>query len=149
MQKGLSDIIAVVILVGFVIALAIVAGNFIFDFARSQTSSIREEGKTTVPCSLAVLEIDTASINNQAGTLRVTVLNRGRTDFKTVSLVYTLTGSGSFTSANLSAPLAAGEIKTLNVTGVTSTVDRIIATTDCPGVGDTVSNQSGTFKRAL
>lgn len=146
-RKGLSELIAVVLIIAFVVAVAALVASFSTSFTRSQITKIQREGGATIDCSISVIEIDPDSVKISSSTLYVTVHNTGREEFTDVDVVFRNTSESSFQTAEINSSVPVGGIRTLQVPGFTTTVDRIIAVTECPGVTDTVENVSGTFQR--
>ncbi|MBI4017516.1 MAG: hypothetical protein HY366_01065 [Candidatus Aenigmarchaeota archaeon] len=145
--KGLSEIIAVVLIIAFVIATAVIVANFSSGFTRGQIGRLQREGGITVDCTSAALDILQDSITVKTSTLYVTVTNTGKLDLTNVDIVYRNASTDVFQTIELNASITSGAIKTLQAPGFTNAINRIITTTDCPGVTDAVENVSGTFRQ--
>ena len=146
--KGLSELIAVVLIIAFVVAVAAIVATFSTGFTRGQITKVQREGGETVDCTSAAVEIVEDSVSKSGSTLYVTVKNTGRLDLGDVDIVFRNTSGSAFETYESNTSMASGTIRTIQITGFINPVDRVIATTDCPGITDTVNNVSGTFKRA-
>lgn len=78
MKKGISPLIAAVILLAFTIAIASLGSGFFIGFTKEQKFEAGREGKEVMECSKVIFEIDPDSvINNAPDNVSVLVNNRG------------------------------------------------------------------------
>jgi len=131
--KGISPIIATVILVGFVVGLSGVFINFYGPFQKARQAEVEEKGAQEVECSFASIGFTkdevvynitpTAPIND---TVNVTVDNTGTVDLYNFEITLWISGN-SYTytpttgsQRNTSNPLAAGD-RNVFITNISST----------------------------
>ena len=139
-KKGISPLIASVILIAFVIAVAAIAGNFFTGFTEKQKVTVETKGGTLIDCSVTRMEIDPDTINTAASGLNFIASNLGEEDISNIKIVVfdnassidTVTASPSTLSKSTSIKIENGS--------AFSSVDPAFAyyikltTTDCPGV---------------
>jgi len=145
-KKGISPLIASVILIAFVIAVAAIAGNFFTGFTEKQKVTVETKGGTLIDCSVTRMEIDPSSISSSSDgdTISFAVTNMGEEDITNLKVdvynginIETLTptlGSGSTTLSK-----GATEKFTVDPTmNTTFSVDHLynikVKTSDCPGI---------------
>lgn len=145
-SKGVSPLIASVILIAFVVAIAGIASTFFTSFSKKQKGKIGEKGNLTVECSMGVLNIQTDSVSTDNTTLSITIENNGRASLSDLKL----TGYNS-TYANTSAAspssIPQGSVRTVSADVVVKGLNKIsVRAGNCPGVEDTITNTTGTWK---
>ena len=154
-HKGVSPLIATIILIAMVVAIAGIASQFLTGFQQSRQAEISREGEKVVECSLASIEIDPDSVNfTLASTaLILTIENTGRTDLVVREIVYSNTSTqirenrmatrrSDSTQITTSSPFKEGAVLTIHNTSVSTRPDKIIVTTNCPGVTASVENDT-------
>ncbi|QQG39750.1 MAG: hypothetical protein HYS81_05305 [Candidatus Aenigmatarchaeota archaeon] len=146
MGKGLSELVSAVLILAFAIAIAVIVSTFSTGFARESIGKTHIEGERTADCNGAGLDILADSIASSGTTLFVTVKNTGLPDLTNVDFVYRNTTDSAYLTVDINETVASGQIKTLQIKGISSPINRIIMTTGCPGITDTVENVSGTFE---
>ncbi|MBI4017338.1 MAG: hypothetical protein HY366_00120 [Candidatus Aenigmarchaeota archaeon] len=127
MPKGVSPLIATVLLVGFVIGLSGLFINFYTSFQQSRQAELQTTGATTVQCTFASLDFAKADVaynlTTTPDTVNVTIDNTGSValyDFEVavwvsgISYNYALTNTSAKTSASPMQP-GAREIMVANV----------------------------------
>lgn len=156
-DKGVSPLIATVILIAFVVAVAAIASQFLTGFSQERASQVEREGEETVDCSLAALEIDPDSVTHNAGSdeLLLTIENTGREDLGIPEIVYSnttdeirevalATRHSDDTEITTSDPLEEGEVLTIHNTTVVYRPSDITVRTSCAGVTAAVTNDTDT-----
>ncbi|QQG40294.1 MAG: hypothetical protein HYS81_02700 [Candidatus Aenigmatarchaeota archaeon] len=134
--KGLSPLIATVLLIAFTITVA----TFIAVFARTFTSEqITESGQAAEEfssgCQRAILEITAATYDASAGKISVLARNRGTQNLTNFRIV-TFTSEVDFlesTPPNSNVAMGSGDLQTFAVTGITTQPSRVqIQSKTCP-----------------
>lgn len=104
-QKAVSPLIAGVLLIVLTLTAALLVSNWVKEFTRTQTETIKEKGESRIVCSYAGLAINNASYNCTAAKFSAEAYNAGTQDLQTFKFLillkngstYTLTGSPSIT----------------------------------------------------
>ena len=150
-QKGISPLIASVLLIAFTVALGTLVMGWLSGTVGSTTETVGSKITTAVGCSDAAIEIVHVYVNSTISkNAFIVVKNAGFYNFTTsiTGKIYLNNGSSCSTIALTS--LTAGEVKLLNVTAsdcpafTTSTFDRAVVNTECGGVSDTMEYSSST-----
>lgn len=153
-KKGITPLIATVVLIAFVVALAVITSGFFTGFAKQQKGKIEEKGGETTTCGMASIDLqeDTARQTDQ-GNFSVNVKNSGKVSLSSLNLVLRDV-DGQTTTFNVDpSSISSGEIKSVqtkvnvskNITGGIVNVSRVTVTTNCPGTTSTLKNSSGTW----
>ena len=145
-MKGISPLIAAVLLIAFTVAIATLVMGWFSTLTRSTTTTVSNKTSESIACSNAQISIEDIYItagNTTTGSARVIVKNTG---FKTIGIVslqiYNTTGqnfSSGFSSVSTFTP---GAIQTLSIENVSITVcptafSKVIVTSNCGGITDT------------
>ncbi|MEM7826998.1 MAG: archaellin/type IV pilin N-terminal domain-containing protein [Candidatus Aenigmatarchaeota archaeon] len=142
-MKGVSPLIAAVLLIAFTVSVAMIIMGWLSTFARTTTTNISEATETAVGCGTAGVNIEHVYVSGTSGT--IIVRNTGFIDLQVNGMIVNTTGGTCTTSSATS--IAKGETKALSlsgcagITGTTCTgFSRAIVTTNCGGVGDEVTS---------
>jgi flagellin-like protein len=147
-MKGISPLIAAVLLIAFTVAIATIVFSFLSTTVRQTTASTSNKTTEALDCSAASVNIEDVYISGSsaAATVRVIVKNTGFTnDLSIISAqLYNDTGV-NFTTPDI--PLTdfdRGEIATLTFTNVNlsgggcpTAFSQVIVATSCGGITDT------------
>lgn len=145
-MKGISPLVASVLLIAFVVAIATIIMGWMGTFTRETTATISNRTTEAVDCASAGINIDdvylTAGVN---GTIRAIVRNTGFTDnmvLKAASFYKTNGAVWNATGDPVVSDFDKGEITTITFTTTTGWVacanfSRVTVTTQCGGIGDT------------
>ena len=106
MRKGISPLIASVLLVAFTMAVAAIVVTWITGFTQQQTTSIGVRGERQVLCSSSVLFIDRDDISASGTNFNVTVTYSGGTETLNIT-GFALRDSTGVTYTN-TTPLGSG-----------------------------------------
>lgn len=148
-MKGISPLIAAVLLIAFTVTIGIIVFGFLLNTTRQATTTTGNKTTEALRCSSAGIKIEDVFITGQANytTVRLIVKNTGFTDDLSIiaAVVYNKTGVNFSTSDPL--PLTdfdRGEITTLTFNNVNlsgggcpSAFSQARVATDCGGVDDT------------
>ncbi|MDY6761872.1 MAG: archaellin/type IV pilin N-terminal domain-containing protein [Candidatus Nanohaloarchaea archaeon] len=133
-RKGVSPLIAAVLLIAFTMAVAAILTAWVTTFTQEQTSQLGNQSAKQIDCNFGQLEIfDT---NSDTTWVTVAITNTGTVDFNNTS-VTTLSG-GSVLGKGYISDLNSGQTKSINVSwsGSTAAETVRIATSQCPQVTD-------------
>ena len=144
-MKGISPLIAAVLLIAFTVAIATLIMGWFSTFTRTTTTSVSNKTSEAIACSNAQISIEDVYItagNIATGSARIVVKNTG---FTTLAIngaqVINTTGQNFSTGFSGVSSLTAGSIQTLSLTNVSvptcpSTFSKVIVTTNCGGISD-------------
>ncbi len=127
-RKGISPLVAVIMLIAFTLVIAGILASWATQFAQTQRQSIQE-------CSEAKALIYSANYEVNASTLNLVVYNNGKTDLDFTVIVTDTNGTIYKYPSDISTK--AGEIKTTALTNIPSTLSEItIQGQKCQGAQD-------------
>lgn len=113
MKKGISPLLATVILIALTLAVAALLGSWFTSVTRMQTDIIEEDITTQVNCTAALLEITDITCSNDTQKIQVTITNLGNdislysfSTLVTLNNTYYLNSTGG---PNSTDPLEPGE----------------------------------------
>jgi len=113
MKKGISPLLATVILIALTLAVAALLGSWFTSVTRMQTGIIEEDIRTQVNCTAALLEIVDITCSNDTQKIQVTITNMGSNielyDFSTLVTVNNTYYLNSTGGPNSTDPLNPGE----------------------------------------
>lgn len=139
-SKGVSPLIAAVILIALVVAVVGISSTFFTGFAKEQKESVKSKSSSMLECGMAQMEIDKNLVSSSVGKVSVGIENIGMTDLTGLKIViYNETGAFELpTSPNT---LDISEIKMLYGTYYGDFIFNKISVTctQCPGIEDSVS----------
>ncbi|QQG40295.1 MAG: hypothetical protein HYS81_02705 [Candidatus Aenigmatarchaeota archaeon] len=141
-QKGISPIIAVVLLIGLTVASAAVLVNFYAPFQQARQSEIEQKGSTEAECAFASIEFtddDVASnLTASTDTVNVTVDNTGSVDLYDFQITVTISNIAysyepdNVTKRTAAVPMKPGD-KVVFVTNVTDNLSGTITSVEVVG----------------
>lgn len=117
MRKGLSPLIASVLLVAFTMAVAAIVVVWITGFTQQQTATIGTRGERQVLCSYSVLSIDRDDVTASSTNFNVTVTYSGGTETLNIT-GFTIRDANGVTYTN-TTPLGSGSVGVNWVVGET------------------------------
>ena len=85
-SKGLSPIVAVVLLIPFVLAVGTLVSPFFMDLSQKSQQEAKEDQERVMDASSASIEIISLQHNNDTGNLTVTVENTGSVELENISV---------------------------------------------------------------
>ncbi|MBU5678708.1 MAG: archaellin/type IV pilin N-terminal domain-containing protein [Candidatus Aenigmatarchaeota archaeon] len=142
-MKGLSPLIASVLLIAFTVSVAMIIMTWFSSFARGTTENISATGETAVGCSSAGISIEHVYISGTNGV--IVVRNIGFVPLNVTGMIVNTTG-GACTTASLTT-VDVGETKALSLSGCQGIqgagctgFSRAIVSTNCAGIGDEVTS---------
>ncbi|MFA4820554.1 MAG: archaellin/type IV pilin N-terminal domain-containing protein [Candidatus Aenigmatarchaeota archaeon] len=144
-MKGISPLIAAVLLIAFTVAIATLIMGWFSTLTRTTTSAVSNKTTEAVACSNAQISIPDVYITareNATGSARVVVKNTGYTTLAINSVqVYNTTGQNHSTGF-ASVSMGPGQTQTISLTSVgvatcPAGFSKAIVATNCGGIGDT------------
>jgi len=113
MKKGITPLLATVILIALTLAVAALIGSWLTSVTRMQTGIIEEDIQTQVNCSSALLEISDVICSNDTQKIQVAITNMGYDiplyDFSTLVILNNTSYLNSTGGPNSTNPLNPGE----------------------------------------
>lgn len=148
-MKGVSPLVATVLLIAFVVAVAGIIAAWANSFATSQTQLVGQQSTTSITCSYGHVAVQSLKFQSASTRLAGTIVNTGtialgnisvsvvyqNASSQNVNLCTDPSGSASCGVANLS--LAVSDQAAFNVTISGSNYDSIKIKTNCSSVGVT------------
>src|SRR3989338_43119 len=142
-KKGISPLIAAVLLIAFTVAIATLAMGWFSQLTRTTTTTVSNKTTEAVACSNAQVSIDGGylRLNATESDARVLVKNSGFSNLGITSLqVYNTTGANFSTGFGGASSLTPGSLVAYNITMASiptcATFSKVIVTTNCGGVTD-------------
>jgi len=136
MRKGLSPLVATVLLVAFTMAVAIVLSNWVLDYSRTQTNILDERGSMQIGCSGAWLDPESPIYNTTHTRFSVEIINKGNVPLGEMKMIviYNNGTSGEYRvePANISL-IPGGSRHVYNSTVDSSDITRIRIPHNCSG----------------
>jgi len=113
MKKGISPLLATVILIALTLSVAALLGSWFTSLTRMQTGIIEEDIRTQINCTSALLEITDVTCSGSSDNIKVAITNLGNdielynfSTLVTLNNTYYLNNTGGPNSTN---PLKPGE----------------------------------------
>ncbi len=144
-MKGLSPLVATVLLIAFTVGVGGIISVWISGFTQTSSKIVSKEGETQIICSNGNIEVTTLRYcnNNMSGIIK----NNGRITLGNITLQVIATNNSQVNirlndssggSGGEYLALKAGQIFSFNqtLTGVGSSYDKIWAYTNCSSVND-------------
>ena len=149
-KKGISPLIAAVLLIAFTVAIATLIAGWFSTFTRSTTSAVTNKTNLAVDCSsesISIKEVYVKTNSTNPATVRALVENNGFTDNLNITSAFVFNSSGQSTiSSNIPVTgFNRGNIVAITFNAVggvaiptcPTNFDRVVVATDCGGVSDT------------
>ncbi|MDI6825713.1 MAG: hypothetical protein QMD36_00765 [Candidatus Aenigmarchaeota archaeon] len=137
-MKGISPVIASVLLIAFTIAVAALYSGWITSFTKRTTEEVGERSEKRVTCTYGGIALDDVKYNQTAGNLtegfveNTDIIDLGNIDFE---IFYT---NGTREKSDQNMTLEPGERKPFTIVN-TSNYDKIRVITNCSNVNDEIS----------
>ena len=135
-RKGISPLIAAILLIAFTITVATFLASWSTTFAREQTEEFSRAGEEiSSNCQSANLQVETAVYDDVDGKIMAVVWNMGKTELSGFEFLvyYSEVNISTLTPGDSNITLATGDFHTFTAEGVSSTPDKIqVRSTYCP-----------------
>ena len=149
-MKGISPLIAAVLLIAFTVAIATIIMGWMGTFTRSTTETISNRTDLAIDCASASINIEDVYVTAaEDGVARVIVKNTGFSDNLIIQTVQLVKNNGQTFNATaagtaVDSDFDKGEIitATVSTTGgwlTCTNISKVVATTTCGGVEDVYS----------
>jgi flagellin-like protein len=144
-QKGISPLIASVLLIAFTVSVAMIVMGWFSGFVRTTTENVTGVSQQAVGCSTAVIDLDHVYVNAvNTSNVSMVIRNEGSVSLTINGMLINISGGSCTNAAALT--LSAGTIGTLNLTNClvpnVGNFSKAIITTSCSGITDTTSKSS-------
>lgn len=147
--KGISPLVATVLLIAFVVAVAGIIAAWVSGFARTQTELVSTQSELSITCSFGNINMKNLKFQSSGVRLSGALENNGQIPLgnitlsvvyqnatsQTINLCTGASGADTCTVSNLS--LTIGQQTAFNLTIWGSNYDSIKAVTNCSSVSDT------------
>ncbi len=111
-KKGLSPLIASVLLVAFTMAVGAIIINWITGFTQQQTTVVGQRGENQIKCGYSVLTVDNSEVNVVGNVINVTVTYAGGTETLNITGFSVRDANGvTYTNTTILTNLAANETR--------------------------------------
>ncbi|MDY6776593.1 MAG: archaellin/type IV pilin N-terminal domain-containing protein [Candidatus Nanohaloarchaea archaeon] len=132
-RKGVSPLIAAVLLIAFTMAVAAIVTSWVTTFTQERTEQLGNRSEEMIQCSYAGINIYEATFDSQNNVTDVSIENTGTVDLANVSA--TAFAGSELLGTTYISDLRAGETDTSTIDGTNQKPDTIRATTkNCPSV---------------
>lgn len=149
-RKGVSPLVATVLLIAFVVAVAGIIATWATSFAKDQTELVQEQSTLSITCGYGKVSMKDVSYSTSTGKLAGTIENKGsialgtmrlgivyqNASSQTVDLCSTSSGAVSCSTSNLS--LTSAQLAAFNVTIGGANFDSVKLITNCTEASDTL-----------
>lgn len=142
-MKGISPLVAAVLLIAFVVAIATLVMGWMGTFTRETTSTISNKTTEAVDCASASINIDDTYLSSGVdGSVRATVRNVGFADNLVVKAAsFYKTNGDVWNQTDVDTDFDKGEIITITFSTTNGYIacgnfSRVTVTTQCGGVSD-------------
>jgi flagellin-like protein len=144
-MKGISAMLASVLLIAFTLAIAVLVLNFFTGTITDSTKSVSNKTSSTIECASAAIAIQDVYITGSAysQTVKVIVKNSGLANNLIIQDAQIINVSGSnFSTAPPTGTFNKGNLLTLTFSGVSlgacpTSFSKAIVATSCAGIADT------------
>lgn len=143
-MKGVSPLIAAVLLLAFTISISMIVMGWLSSFTRVTTENVTYSSTQAISCSSASISIERVYITGTSAV--IIVKNDGFSNLNVTGMIVNSTGGTCSSSATY---ITAGNLTSLALTecyGITASTctgfSRAIVNTNCAGTQDTVTSTS-------
>jgi flagellin-like protein len=142
-MKGISPLIASVLLIAFTIGVAALYSGWITTFTKKTTEEVQEHSEKRVTCTYGGIAIDDVKYNKTTGNLSGTIENTDIIDLGNIDLEIFYTNA-TRENLDLNMTLASGERNIFNSRvidmNISNSYDKIRVVTNCSNVNDEASS---------
>lgn len=144
-MKGISPMIAAVLLIAFTVAISTLVAGWFSTQVRSTTDEVSNKTDEAISCTSASINIEDVYISQgTGGTARIIIKNNGFKDGLTINgiQIYNKTGHNFSTGFSTVSGFDRGQILSIEITNTSfdvcpSSFSQAVVTTTCGGVSDT------------
>ncbi len=135
-RKGISPLIAAILLIAFTITVATFLASWSTTFAKSKTEEFTRAGEEiSSNCQYANLQVETAVYNSNDDSIAAVVWNMGKTDLSEFEFLvyYSDVNISTLTPSDTNETLSTGDFHTFTVDGVSSPPEKLqVRSKYCP-----------------
>jgi flagellin-like protein len=102
MEKGLSPLMASIILIALTLTVAAFLGSWLTSMTKSQTGTVERGGEKLINCTNARMDIATVICSNPSGLIKIAVTNIGQLELYNFS-IFVKAGSNLFSNSSYPA----------------------------------------------
>lgn len=148
-MKGLSPLIAAVLLIAFTVAISSIFMGWMSETSRETTKKVSDNLETSAQASSASVSIE--SLIEYGGNYTLMVSNSGYKDFNNVTGTVLFTDGSTCNFNNI--PISKGDVGILTASGckdiVTNTeISKVVVATDLGGISDSITGSDSTYINA-
>lgn len=148
MKKGISPLIAAIVLLAFTIVIASIGSKFFIGFSKERKIETEQKGEKTMDCSEVLIEIDSDSItDNTPNNVSLILENNGEVSLGSLIITTfnnTAVVNGNATPSSISSA-SVERIRTNKTVG--GGLNKIsVSSRDCPGMKSIVEKSDGTWQ---
>ena len=138
-SKGISPLIAAIILIALVVAVTGISSTFFTGFTKEQKESIKSKSSGMLDCGMAWFEIDKDLVSSYMGKILVGVENKGSSSLSELKIVV-YNSSGAFELDTSPDSMGVSEVKVLEASYSGEYILNKLKVTSagCPGLEDSV-----------
>ncbi len=145
-QKGVSALIASVLLIAFTVSVAMIIMGWFSSFVRTTTENVSGVTQGAIGCSSGIVDIDRIYITNTSGSnygkATIIVKNTGQIALTVNAMIVAV--NGTVCNTNTGVSISAGSSGTLNLTGCVNVTNSqnfssALITTSCAGITDSTT----------
>ncbi|MFH0711161.1 MAG: archaellin/type IV pilin N-terminal domain-containing protein [Candidatus Aenigmatarchaeota archaeon] len=129
MSKGVSPLVASVLLIAATMSIAGILAFWASNFARTQTAAF-ENQTIASECNFATFDVYTCSYDLANKKVLLSLNNNGQVNLKDL-VAYFQYPNGNLTAFNITDPLPQNVLKQFYISGVTENYSKIIIRTQC------------------
>ncbi len=137
-KKGISPLIATILLIAFVIAVGGILSGWLVSFSKERTQEAATKGETDIKCSYASLYVSDANCNSTKKTISLIAENTGNQDLSdfTLTVIYVNNSVSNIGLGPSSVILYPGDVENFyngTETVICNNISKIIFKSDtCP-----------------
>ena len=132
MQKGISPLVAAVLLIAVTMTIAGVLAYWASTFVRGQTDAFENQTITT-ECNFGNFLIDACSYDSTSQRMTLILDNIGTVDLNNIS-AFVIYSDNTLNATQTGQSITSGELKSVSIDGVTPGYSTVRIRTHCPNV---------------
>jgi len=134
MNKGISPLIAGVLLIAFTLAIAAIVSGWLVSLTKTTTKKVETGVSTQVECSKGNIEIEEVKFNSTANTTIVLLHNTGTTDLTGGFII----SCGDYVKSTTGPNMTSGSLNWVSFSVNCTGTSKVMVTSQvCPSVKDT------------
>lgn len=143
-KKGISPLIAAVLLIAFVVSVAMIIMGWFSSYVRTTTTNISASSEAAVGCSTAIITLDSVYVTNSGADATMIVRNEGQISLDVRGTLININGTACSNATAVTIP--AGSTGTIVIDSClvpnAGNFSKAIVTTSCSGITDSTTKAS-------